>query len=218
MSRSVALARAAAVVAVGIALVNCAGPGSPSGVDEPSHTSQTASARPTPSATPAPTPSATPAPTPSPSPTIDTTGWKDFVSTRYGYTMRHPSTGAVTPASRNWKFDRDRPNSMRTGPATDKFRFADYLVTAMSVEVPADTVLDDWVATYLGPGYGSESCVITERASVELDGHAGELTTTTCSDSEAFVLVDGRMYVFTVWVANRRPLLEAYLSTLRIGG
>ena len=155
MSRFVALAGAVAVVAVGIGLYTIAGPRSPDGVGGPGVPQPTPSPSPTPSATPAPTAAPTAAPTPSPSPTVSTVGWKDFASTRYGYTISYPADWTPEGAARNWVLATDRGSNLQDGQADGFIGGPDgnqIRVWAFAADVPAGTSEDEWLTSYYAGG------------------------------------------------------------------
>src|SRR4051794_1435717 len=169
-------------------------------------------------APPSVTRSATPsAVTPAPS-LMTTAGWQPFASTRYGYTADFPAGWSATPASRTWSLDADRADW--SGPGSDHFvgdgGGQSVLLTAFSVGVTDATSLSDWVAAYMEPPGTLGPCRVSTPAPISIDGHAGLTTDTTCEDSEAFVRVNDRVYVFSVWRSGERPLLEAFVSTVRI--
>ncbi len=152
---------------------------------------------------------------------LDWTTWQDFNSTRYGYRARFPARWTATPATRYWQLQRDHGD--QHGPASDTFidetpGAESTPLTAFSVAVGSHATLDDWINAYLGPGYNPDICSVIERTPFVIDGHHGELTGTSCGDSEGFVLADGRMYVFSDWGSGQRDLLQAFLATVHIDG
>lgn len=162
-----------------------------------------------------------------PSPTVpggvslDWSTWQDFNSTRYGYRARFPAGWTATPAIRDWRLQRDHGDAH--GPASDTFIDGTSgakatPMTAFSVAVGSHTTLGDWINGYLGPGYNPDICSVIEQTQFVIDGHHGELTRTSCGDSEGFVLADGRMYVFTDWHEGQRDLIQAFLATVHIDG
>jgi hypothetical protein len=59
---------------------------------------------------------------------------------------------------------------------------------------------------------------LTDADGIDIDGHPARLVKDppeACGDSEAFVLVDGRMFVFSEWRGGHDVLLKAFLSTVR---
>ena len=164
---------------------------------------------------PAPTPPATPAPTPSPSPTIDTTGWKDFVSTRYGYSIGYPADWKAERATRDWVLATDRGSNLLDGqadgfiggPDGDQTRVANF-----AADVPAGMSEDAWLASYYA---GGAYCPTTPTfVPITVDGHPGRLDT--CFDAQAFVFVGQRVYAFSIWRTEHQPLFRAFLSTVRL--
>jgi hypothetical protein len=170
-------------------------------------------------------PSATPSPSvstsvdaPSPTPALtDTRNWVSFTSERYGYAIGHPPSWTPTAAVRDWEFETDQPDHLTA--AADHFidRGAAYqiLVTAFATDVATGMSEDEWIADFYEGDPASCSLENKERKAVSVDGHAGMLfIDDNCSDSQAFVLVDGRIHVFAIWRANREALLESFLSTV----
>ena len=160
--------------------------------------------------------SATPStPTAAPSATFSTIGWQPFISVRYGYTADLPTGWVATPASRDWAFDTDLADWLT--PASDHFDGSNngesLLITAFSVAAPNGERLEDWITPYMASW---TSCDVSTPAPTVIDGRPGFIVDTTCDDAEAFTLVDGRVYVFSVWRQSGRPLLEAFLSTVKI--
>jgi hypothetical protein len=222
MSRPLFLAGAAAIVAVGIGIFALAGLrssdvlGQIGGVPTP----PTASLHPTPTTTPTPQPAASSA-----DPVGDTSTWQPFASSRYGYTAASPAGWTETPATRDWSWSRDVTDWQT--PAADSFRddrpgagYHHVLVTAFAVNVAKGTTLAAWSNLYLSPSGvnpGSGSCVITSDASVLIDGHTGRIVNSSCGESDAFVLLGTRMYVFSDWLVGDRGLLDGFLTTIRFG-
>ena len=173
---------------------------------------------------PAPS-SATPSPTaaPSPSPTsslASTAGWLAFSSKRYGYDIRYPSYLTPTQSVRQWSLTVDQKDWL--SPANDTFR-GQVGFTAFSVNLPAGTTRDAWIASYYRQ-YGIPSpdpCTHTpvDLGTKAVDGHPvifyrDSDVGATCGGTTAFVNVGNRLYVFAIGLAGWEPTLEALLSTV----
>lgn len=199
-----------------------------------------------PSAAPSAAPSVAPSVAPSPSPALSpaasppsTADWTAFTSDRYGYTLSYPaiSTGMpgspgpapteVQPASRDWSLENDGEmfttieTAERTFQATDLFVMGpndnQIAVTVFAAPIPAGTSEDEWIASYYEASAVPPQCsALTSARPITVDGVAGRLDT--CSDAQAFVFRDGRVYVFSVWQPDHEALLEAFLSTVKFTG
>jgi hypothetical protein len=165
------------------------------------------------------------APTPSPPPTeaIETTDWVPFSSDRYGFDLTIPSTWTASRSTRAWSLDIDRTDWLT--PAADRFMSpgSNLLFTVFAAPLPARMSSDAWIAAYLAPGAGASPgpCAPTARdlGQISVDGRPAtfwaEPDEAACGGSHAFVVVDDRIYVFTVWRSGNEPLLKAFLSTVR---
>lgn len=173
---------------------------------------------PTPSVAPSPSPSAPATLSPSPS-AVSTAAWRTFTSNRYGYTTGYPTNWTATPATRNWIFASDRGTVQSAGSDqfVDKSLPADLQVgiTAFSVPLLAGTSEDEWITTYYGAEPAACQVTITALVATTVDGLPARIGHSPCADSEAFVFVGDRVYVFVVWRTGQGPLLNAFLSTVR---
>jgi hypothetical protein len=142
----------------------------------------------------------------------DTTKWSTYVSDRFGFSIAHPAAWTETPSP--------------IDPGHEVFQDAqgDVLVSAWSVAVESGTTAEAWVESYCPVGL-PQCAVIGAPVPVTMDGHDGQLIRFP-EDTQAFFLVDDRMYVVAVWNPNGderlRPygfgqvLLEALLSTMHL--
>ena len=186
---------------------------------------------PTPTATTTPSPSAPPTGSPSLAP-LDTTSWTPFVSNRYGFSIAYPPDWSSSQAERTWVFETDR----LTTPLTTADHFLggpngnQVGVSGWSADVPAGTSEDAWLTSYYAnPDSTPANCGVTLDIFVPttVDGHAGRMATSTCDDTQAFVFIGKRVYIFGIWRGETDPsvtayggsrrLLEAFLSTVAIG-
>jgi hypothetical protein len=164
-------------------------------------------------------PSSSPSITSSPTATLPSTaGWPTFSSKRYGYQISYPPTWSATPAVRSWVFDTDRLDV--STPGTDHFvggpAGSQVALTSFAADLAPGTSEDDWLSTYYHADPDAACRAnLAAMALVTIDGHPGRIWTSTCSDSQAFVLVDGRMHVFSIWRDSQEPLLRAFLSTVK---
>ena len=173
-------------------------------------------------------PSASPAVSASPSPSVaptasavSTANWVTFRSTRYAYTMSYPPTWQAEQAQRPWKFDIDR----LTTPLTSADHFIDpgaaYQVgiSGWFADVPAGTSEDAWLTSYYAnPDTLPANCgvSISTFVPITIDGRQGRMASSNCSDSQAFVFVGPRVYIFGVWRENEEQLLRAFVSTVKL--
>jgi hypothetical protein len=157
-------------------------------------------------------------PTPSSAGFGGTAGWLTFTSARYGYQIAYPPTWNATAATRDFDLATDRPAPPLDG-AADHFLGSpgeQIGVTIFAAELPPGTTEDDWMSAYYHADPDA-SCRanLAAMALTTVDGHPGRIWTSTCFDSQAFVLVDGRIHVFSIWREKQEPLLRAFLSTVK---
>lgn len=148
-----------------------------------------------------------------------------FESTHYRYLIRYPAGWKAAPASRPWSMQVDQGDWLT--PAADRFidesaiRNQQVGVTGLSSSLPAGMSEIDWINAYRAPVATGTPCTqvaLTDAEGIVIDGHPARLVKDppeACGDSEAFVLVDGRMFVFSEWRGGRDVLLKAFLSTVR---
>ena len=180
-----------------------------------------------------PSPTASPsalAASPSAQPTpysIDTATWTTYTSARYGFSISHPADWFVhTTATRDWTYPADATVDMYS-TALETFVNGDSSIAAAawSVAVKSGTTLDAWIQAYCALAESSvpSDCTTMPGRTVaaSMDGHAGSLVRFT-QDTQAFFLVNGRIYVVAIWQAEDwipggvSRLLEAYLSTMHL--
>lgn len=160
-----------------------------------------------------PAASASPSPAPSAS-------WIPFSSIRYRYDAKYPAGFTAAQSTRAWILGAEQRDSL--APASDVFRGTVWL-TAFSLELPAGTSRDAWIASYYGPESepSPDPCSHTaiELETKEVDGHPVVFTTendtASCGGTAAFVVVGTRLYVFSHWLSGADATLEAFLSTVR---
>ncbi len=94
-----------------------------------------------------------------------------------------------------------------------------------SVPVEPGTTVETWLDVYCPRNTTPCTDLADHTVPVAVDGHAGALVQF-ADDTQAFIPVDGRMYVVAVWEPNSDPrnaqyggavqLLKGYLSTMHI--
>jgi hypothetical protein len=162
---------------------------------------------------------------------VDAGNWIAYTSERFGFDIKRPPDWSESPARRDWtmadaaKFASGHSEYFElSGP--EGFGV---IVTAWSVAVDAGTTAEAWIATYCP--LNTEPCDgIQARADpITMDGHPGTFVQF-LNDSQAFFLVDDRMYVVGVWrpdidqstrqYGSSSRLLRTFISTmtLRPGG
>jgi hypothetical protein len=168
-------------------------------------------------------PSVAPAATSSiaPSPSISMAGWLTFTSSRYGYDIRYPATWTARQSDRGWTFAVDQKDWKTSAADTLDGQPGPHF-TVFAVDRQAGVSSDAWIASYYGSdGKGSpDPCGHTavNLATQQVDGHPvafwTETDTQTCGGTAAFVSIDVREYVFTLWLSHQEPMLETLLSTV----
>lgn len=205
---AIAGAAAVAVVAGGLFVLNRApsGPGGPGG--------------PTPSATAAPS-SAPPTASPTPDP-LDTATWTTYTSSRYGFSIAHPADWTEVPAEHDWTLAADV--DWLTKGAEAFFTTVDEGVrmTAWSVATEPGTTVDTWLQAYCpltmaNTDDSSAQCatVIGNAAAATMDGHSGLLVAFP-TDTQAFFLVEDRLYIVAIWRPETDPSVVRYSGTRRL--
>jgi hypothetical protein len=82
------------------------------------------------------------------------------------------------------------------------------------VAVEPGTTIEAWIEAYCAPPCAG---MLDRAVATSMDGHAGLLVPSPATDdTQAFFLVDDRMYVVAAWQGEFRLLLEAFLSTMRL--
>lgn len=211
-SSLVALAAVAVIVlaVAGLALPRFAPDKSSIGGPPPS---PTASASPSPSEAPSAT-------TPRPTNLVVPAMTETYVSTRHGYSVMYPARWSVEAATEPWW----PPDWKATGSPGTGF---DYIVSggeapkfrAASAALPAGLPnTNDWIDEFLT--FGDPSCIPPRERQelISIDGAPGRLTDS-CRQVEATVVLEGRVYMFTLdleagEVANGRQLFDAFAATI----
>ena len=177
-------------------------------------------------------------PTPSPSSTagtdpLDVSKWRPFLSPRYGFSARYPTTFEAVPSVLQWQL----PNA--AGNMFDGFRDEGAVkwLNGASMPLPVGTTQDDWHAAYRRDvvedeePWEPETCFTPREdwSSTTVDGVTAELRVS-CDALEAFVFVAGRVYVFGAYgydgvtppttepgvTAELRDLFQLWLTTITL--
>ena len=136
--------------------------------------------------------------------------WPRYTSAQYGFTIGHPSDWTLRKAYRPWSIEEDL-NDVMLSAGADGFLSADeYLyVNAWMTPLAAGQSDAEWLAAVC------PTCGDLPARAITVDGHPGSLVTGV-SESLAYVFADGKVYVFGVWRPGYEPLLEQFLSTVRL--
>jgi hypothetical protein len=176
---------------------------------------------------PSPTPSVTPVPSPTPTASanlLDTATWTTYVSERYGFSIAHPADWTEVPGDHDWSLTKD--TDWLNTAAEVFFTSVDQGVRVSAWSVPYDgDRLVSWIEAYCIEQKAPCSRVNDQAEAARMDAHDGLLVLFR-DDTQAFFLVDGRIYAVAVWWTNRDPavakyggaqrLLETFLSTMRL--
>jgi hypothetical protein len=157
-----------------------------------------------------------------PSPSLDTTAWVEYVSARYGLSIRHPADWTVRPSTHLWTLEHD---SSWDNTATESFIApgAQIRISAWSVGVKKGTSVEAWIEAYCR--LNTEPCEgIRDRAlpvyAERRDRHPG-LLVPFAGDVQAFFLNDDRIYVVASWRPegefDSRRLVEAFALSMCLG-
>jgi hypothetical protein len=194
--------------------------------------------RPSPAPSPSPSASASILPSPSATVSIDTSTWTNYTSSRYGFTIGHPTAWTVEPASRAWTIAADAKDFLTPGAEAFVAPGRAIRVTAWAVPLEAGTTVetkDDivaWLNDYC-PHSDSTPCDGIRDRSVAMcnehrDCHPGLLVP---FDSEVMAFFSAgtfqdEMVVVAVWwdekatetapYGGSRNLLEAFLETMNV--
>jgi len=171
-------------------------------VSRPPVTPSAAAASAAPSAVPPPSPSGSAALGP-----LDTSTWKTYTSTRYGFTIGHPADWVERPSQHDYVFPADAAVCCPP-PATENIHSPvdDVGMSIWSVTLPAGTTADAWIQAYCQVMEADSPCTALQDSTVpaSMDGHAGRLVLFK-SDTQAFIPVGDRMYVVACWRSENQP-------------
>ena len=176
---------------------------------------------PAPSASSSPSPSDAPSADPAPIPTTLTIPpmQQTFFSERYGYTVSYPAGWSSSSAAQTW-WPPDWKAGGSPGEPFDVMAVQDETLGLRVASAPLPEGLpnvNDWIDEYLT--FGDPNCVPPRerQESISIDGAPGRLRDA-CREIEATVVVDGRVYMFTLFlwndVVNGRELFDAIAATI----
>ncbi len=212
---AIGTAAALLVAVLGVGLlgrVNQTSPGIPAASSSPSASAPAAAPPSSPAASASPAKSSPSASSRAAAP-VDTTDWVAYTSEQYGFTVAHPKDWVERPATRDWTMAEDRVNYLTS--AAEGFEAPDYqnYASAFSANIPAGSSKDAWLATYEDQFNECES-ITTETGAV--DGHAATIRRG-CGESQAFVFIGDRVYVFSIWSNNDRRISDPALASVKEG-
>ena len=173
---------------------------------------------PAPSASPAPSPSDAPSAAPIPTTLVIPAMSDLYTSRRFGYSVLHPADWSVVQATQAWS----PPDWKADASPGDPF---DYIsdggelpvLRAASAPLPDGLAnVNDWIDEYLT--FGDPNCVPPRERSelISIDGAPGRLWDA-CDTVEATIVLEGRVYMFTLFVdqvTNGRELFDALAATI----
>lgn len=171
------------------------------------------------SASPSPSPSGTPSAAPIPTTLRVPVMTEPYVSALHGYSITLPADWSATPASQPWS-----PPAWKLGDSSAPFDFLGQedqppWVRAASAPLPEGLPdVNHWIDEYLT--FGDPSCVPPRETQepITIDGAPGRLWDD-CSEVEATVVLEDRVYMFTLYldsdqVTNGRELFDALAATI----
>ena len=173
---------------------------------------------PAPSVSPAPSPSEAPSAAPIPTTLVIPAMSDLYTSRRYGYSILYPADWPVEQATQAWwppawKAD-ESPGEpfdyIGGGGEPPWFRAASALVPDGLADV------NDWIDEFLI--FGDPNCVPAREMQevISIDGASGRIWDG-CGTVEATIVVEGRVYMFTLFVdqaTNGRELFDALAATI----
>ena len=174
-----------------------------------------------------PTPSATPAPAASPIPSastslLDPSTWTTYTSSRFGFSIAHPADWSETPATHDWTYPADVDWLTKGAEAFVTHVNGGVRMTAWSVATEPGTTVDAWLQAYcplnmVDADASPDQCptFIGNASAATMDGHAGLLVAFP-TDTQAFFLVDDRLYVVAIWRDEADPSVARYSGTRRL--
>ena len=132
-----------------------------------------------------------------------------FTSAKFGYSIHYPADWTVTPAKAGTTGESD---TFDPPGGVGRFR-------ALSVVVPAGVVVDDWITQNITASDIPECAPPRDTlAEVTIDGQPGRFRgfcgNPPATEIEATVVVDNRVYVFTLFRGNEGTASEGELRSL----
>jgi hypothetical protein len=180
----------------------------------------------------------TPTPSPASSPSagkdlLDVSNWKAFMSPRYGFKAKYPTTYRSVPSATLWRMPNSAANMFDgfQGDGAAKW------LNGVSMLLPVGATRDDWYDEYrrdlVEDDYWTEpeTCFTAREGwtSTTVDGIAADLRVG-CEALEAFVFVEDRVYLFGAYTYDTltpptaepgvsdelRDLFELWLTTITL--
>lgn len=125
---------------------------------------------------------------------VDPSGWIEFRSDRYGFSLSHPRSWTLTPASRDWVWLGDRLDWMSVAAERFAASTADVSFAAFGLAADAAARPNSLSDAY----YPQDGCTRDLVGLVTIDGQAGEIYRV-CGAFQAVVDSGGRSYSFALW-------------------
>jgi hypothetical protein len=143
-----------------------------------------------------------------------------FVSRRYGYSMLHPADWTGAEASQTWS----APDWKAANSPLEPFDIISRenqppWLRAASAPLPDGlSSVNDWIDEFLT--FGDPNCAPPRGTQelISIDGAPGRLRDG-CGEVEATIVLEGRVYMFTLFLAsdrvtNGRELFDAFAATI----
>lgn len=174
---------------------------------------------PAPSASPSPSPSEAPSAAPVPTTLVIPVMSDLYTSRLHGYSILYPAEWSVEEASVPWSPPAWKVAGSPQAPLDVIDTRDGPLFRAASAPLPQDLPdVNDWIDQYLT--FGDTSCVPPRvgQELISIDGAPGRLRDS-CGEVEATVVLEGRVYMFTLFlfsdqVTNGRELFDAFAATI----
>lgn len=131
---------------------------------------------------------------------------QEFTSAVHGYSLRFPGPWAPIPATVPW----DPTDQAGTDESLDFFRasLGTGALRVASTVVPVGMDPDAWISRNITPPGGDCGPDRSTLGVIDIDGHAARVRTS-CGEVEATVSVDGRAYLFTMFIHDSEPFTVA---------
>jgi len=172
---------------------------------------------------PSPSPTAVATEPRSPAATAPAATAFPFTSTVYGYSATYPIGWIHAEAVAPWaqQTNSEMWASPVNAPWVDKTYNNSTGVTMTGVAMPfaAGTKEGPWIEAYLAEPEGSESTCVSlasDMTSIVIDGHPAHLTTKCDERHNAYVIADGRIYVFAISTPSDLSIFTEFLASVRL--
>jgi hypothetical protein len=173
---------------------------------------------PVPSASPAPSPSEAPSAAPIPTTLVIPAMSDLYTSRRFGYSVLYPADWSVEQATQTWSppdWKADDSPGQPFDYISDEGEVP--VLRAASALVPEGLAnVNDWIDEFLI--FGDPNCVPPRETQevISIDGAPGRIWDG-CGEVEATIVLEGRVYMFTLFVdqvTNGRELFDALAATI----